>query len=141
MQGALQASGRRIYFFGALGGCCSATTRASSPARSSSSRRTSTSSLFMQGAVVASLLLGAMVGAALAGPGSDRLGRRRLIMIAAVTFTVGAIAASAAPSAWALVGARFVLGLAVAVPLWWCRSTSRRSRPPGCAARSARSTS
>jgi MFS family permease len=32
---------------------------------------------FMQGAVVAALLLGAMVGAGFAGPMSDRLGRRR----------------------------------------------------------------
>ena len=82
---------------------------------------------------MASLLLGAMVGAALAGPGSDRLGRRRLIMIAAVTFTVGAIAASAAPSAWALVGARFVLGLAVGcaalvVPLYLSEIAPTRMR-------------
>ena len=49
-------------------------------------------SSFMQGAVVAALLLGAMIGAAVAGPMSDRLGRRRLIMIAAVTFTIGASA-------------------------------------------------
>jgi MFS transporter, SP family, sugar:H+ symporter len=73
-----------------------------------------------------------MVGAALAGPGSDRLGRR-LIMIAAVTFTVGAIAASAAPSAWALVGARFVLGLAVGcaalvVPLYLSEIAPTRMR-------------
>jgi SP family sugar:H+ symporter-like MFS transporter len=44
---------------------------------------------------------------------SDRLGRRRLIIIAAVTLTVGAIGAAGAPSAGALVAARFVLGLAV----------------------------
>jgi sugar porter (SP) family MFS transporter len=88
---------------------------------------------FMQGAVVASLLLGAMVGAALAGPLSDRLGRRRLIMIAAVTFTIGALGAAAAPSAWALVGARFVLGLAVGcaalvVPLYLSEVAPTRMR-------------
>jgi MFS transporter, SP family, sugar:H+ symporter len=63
--------------------------------------------------VVAALLLGAMVGAALAGPLSDRMGRRRLIMIAGITFTVGALAAAVAPDAWTLVAARFVIGLAV----------------------------
>jgi MFS transporter, SP family, sugar:H+ symporter len=68
---------------------------------------------FMQGAVVAALLLGAMLGAGLAGPLSDRMGRRRLIILAAVTFTVGALAAAVAPSAWTLVAARFVIGLAV----------------------------
>ena len=62
---------------------------------------------------MAALLLGAMVGAGLAGPLSHRMGRRRLIIIAAVTFTVGALIAAAAPSAGVLVAARFVLGLAV----------------------------
>jgi SP family sugar:H+ symporter-like MFS transporter len=41
------------------------------------------------------------------------MGRRRLIMIAAVTFTVGALGAAVAPSAWTLVAARFVIGVAV----------------------------
>jgi sugar porter (SP) family MFS transporter len=68
---------------------------------------------FMQGAVVAALLLGAMIGAGFAGPMSDRMGRRRLIMLAAITFTIGALGAAAAPSAGALVAARFVIGLAV----------------------------
>lgn len=62
---------------------------------------------------MAGLLLGAMVGAALAGPLSDRLGRRRLILIAAVIFTIGALGAAFAPTTGVLVGARFVLGLAV----------------------------
>jgi sugar porter (SP) family MFS transporter len=67
----------------------------------------------MQGAVVASLLLGAMVGAGMAGRLADRVGRRRLILLAAVTFAVGALGSALAPSAWVLVGFRFVLGLAV----------------------------
>ncbi len=46
---------------------------------------------FLSGTVVASLLLGAAAGAALAGPLSDSLGRRNLILIAAVTFSIWAI--------------------------------------------------
>jgi sugar porter (SP) family MFS transporter len=133
MQGALQASGRRIYFFGALGGLLFGYDTGVISGAILFITEDFGLSPFMQGAVVASLLLGAMVGAALAGPGSDRLGRRRLIMIAAVTFTVGAIAASAAPSAWALVGARFVLGLAVGcaalvVPLYLSEIAPTRMR-------------
>ena len=68
---------------------------------------------FLEGLVVASLLLGAAIGAACAGPLSDRLGRRNLILIAAVTFTVGAIGAALAPGVGTLVLFRVVLGLAV----------------------------
>jgi MFS transporter, SP family, sugar:H+ symporter len=68
---------------------------------------------FLEGLVVASLLLGAAIGAACAGPLSDRLGRRNLILIAAVTFTVGAIGAALAPNVGILVLFRIVLGLAV----------------------------
>jgi sugar porter (SP) family MFS transporter len=68
---------------------------------------------FLEGLVVASLLLGAAIGAACAGPLSDRLGRRNLILIAAITFTVGAIGAALAPGVGTLVLFRVVLGLAV----------------------------
>ena len=54
-----------------------------------------------------------MVGAACAGRLSDRLGRRKLIIIAAVVFTAGAILAALAPSVAVLVAARFIIGLAV----------------------------
>jgi MFS transporter, SP family, sugar:H+ symporter len=68
---------------------------------------------FLQGAIVAALLLGAMIGAAVAGRLSDRLGRKRLIIIAAVVFTAGALLAALAPTVAILVAARFILGLAV----------------------------
>jgi MFS transporter, SP family, sugar:H+ symporter len=110
---ALQASGRRIFFFGALGGLLFGYDTGVISGAILFVKKDFGLSPFMQGAVVAALLLGAMVGAALAGPLSDRLGRRRLIMIAAITFTVGALAAAAAPNAGILVAARFVLGLAV----------------------------
>src|ERR671916_1189142 len=68
---------------------------------------------FLEGLVVASLLLGAAAGAASAGPLSDRLGRRNLIVIAAILFTIGAIGAALAPNVGVLILFRVVLGLAV----------------------------
>jgi sugar porter (SP) family MFS transporter len=68
---------------------------------------------FLEGLVVASLLLGAAAGAGSAGPLSDRLGRRNLILIAAVIFSIGAIGAGLAPGVPTLVLFRVVLGIAV----------------------------
>jgi sugar porter (SP) family MFS transporter len=68
---------------------------------------------FLSGAIVAGLLLGAMVGAACAGRLSDRVGRRRLIIVAAVVFTAGSLLAAFAPTVWVLIAARFIIGLAV----------------------------
>ena len=68
---------------------------------------------FLEGLVVASLLLGAAAGAASAGPLSDRLGRRNLIIIAGILFTLGAIGAALSPNVGILVLFRVVLGLAV----------------------------
>ena len=68
---------------------------------------------FLEGLVVASLLLGAAAGAGSAGPLSDRLGRRNLILIAAVVFSIGAIGAGLAPGVGTLVLFRVVLGIAV----------------------------
>jgi len=68
---------------------------------------------FLEGMVVASLLLGAAAGAASAGPLSDRLGRRNVLIIAAILFTIGAIGAALAPNVGILVLFRVVLGLGV----------------------------
>jgi MFS transporter, SP family, sugar:H+ symporter len=108
-----QVNGRKIFFFGALGGLLFGYDTGVISGAILFITKDFGLSPFMQGAIVAALLLGAMVGAALAGPLSDRMGRKRLIMIAGITFTIGALAAAAAPSAWPLVGARFVIGLAV----------------------------
>src|SRR4051812_8900580 len=106
-------TGRKIYFFGALGGLLFGYDTGVISGAILFIKKDFTVSPFVEGAIVAGLLLGAMIGAALAGRLADRLGRRRLIMIAAVVFAVGAIGAAAAPSAGVLVGFRFVLGLAV----------------------------
>src|SRR4051795_2690962 len=57
---------------------------------------------FGQQAVVASLLLGAVVGALCSGRLTDGLGRRVTLLIAAAMFAAGAIASALSPSAAAL---------------------------------------
>ncbi|WP_432520708.1 sugar porter family MFS transporter [Kineococcus sp. SYSU DK006] len=66
-----------------------------------------------QEVVVSAILVGAMAGAVGGGALSNRFGRRRVVMVVAVVFGVGAVAAALAPGTASLVAARFVLGLAV----------------------------
>jgi len=69
----------------------------------------------MEEVVVSAVLLGSLVGAAGGGVLADRLGRRRLLMITAVVFGLGAIVAALAPSvAWLIVG-RITAGAAIGV--------------------------
>jgi MFS transporter, SP family, galactose:H+ symporter len=68
---------------------------------------------FEQGLVVSVLLFGAMIGAFLASRPADRYGRRSTLAVIAVIYTVGIVAAAAAPSFGVLLGARFVMGLGV----------------------------
>jgi SP family sugar:H+ symporter-like MFS transporter len=110
---ALRSGGRRVYFFGALGGLLFGYDTGVISGALLFIKEDFKVSPFLEGAIVAGLLLGAMIGAALAGPLSDRLGRRRLIIAAAVTFTVGALGAALSPGVWTLIAFRFVLGLAV----------------------------
>jgi sugar porter (SP) family MFS transporter len=70
-------------------------------------------SSFLQGVIVSVLLVGAVTGAITGGPLSDRLGRRPVVLLAAIIFAVGAIAAALAPNALVLIFARFILGLGV----------------------------
>ena len=65
------------------------------------------------GFMTAAVPLGALAAASIAGPISDRFGRRRALMSAAVLFTAGALVASAITAVWMLVLARLVLGLAI----------------------------
>jgi MFS transporter, SP family, sugar:H+ symporter len=119
----LRPSGRIIYFFGALGGLLFGyDTGVISGALLFIPKDFALSS-FLQGAIVSGLLLGAMVGSAGAGRLSDRLGRRKLIILAAVVFTGGAVLAAVAPTVSVLVAARFIIGLgvgsaALVVPLY-----------------------
>ncbi|HVY79240.1 MAG TPA: sugar porter family MFS transporter [Solirubrobacterales bacterium] len=70
---------------------------------------------FAQGLVVAAVPIGAIAGAAIAGPAADRYGRRLMILVAAIVFIVGALGSAAAQGVELLVGARVVIGVAIGV--------------------------
>src|SRR3954449_6758354 len=100
---ALRPSGRAIYFFGALGGLLFGYDTGVISGALLFIPDDFKLTPFLQGAIVGSLLLGAMVGAAFAGRLSDRLGRRSLIIAAGVIFTGGALLAALAPSVAVLI--------------------------------------
>jgi MFS transporter, SP family, sugar:H+ symporter len=110
---ALRPTGRTIYFFGALGGLLFGYDTGVISGALLFIPNSFKLTPFTTGAIVAGLLLGAMVGSASAGRMADRMGRRRLIMIAAVVFTVGSLLAAVAPTVGILIAARFIIGLAV----------------------------
>ena len=66
-----------------------------------------------QQTVVGSLLVGAVLGALIAGPLTDRLGRRIAIIAAAIVFALGSLAVALATGTGTLVVARFALGVAI----------------------------
>ncbi len=111
--GTTRVSGRAIYFFGALGGLLFGYDTGVISGALLFIPNDFKLTPFLTGAIVAGLLLGAMIGAAGAGRMADSWGRRRLIMAAAVVFTVGSILAAVAPTVWVLIAARVIIGLAV----------------------------
>ncbi len=68
---------------------------------------------FNEQAYVGSLLIGAVVGAILAGFSADAISRRRTKIVAGCVYVLGALGSALSQTAPELIGARFVLGLAV----------------------------
>ncbi|NEG69539.1 sugar porter family MFS transporter [Bifidobacterium choloepi] len=102
-----------VYFFGALGGLLFGyDTGVISGAILFIENQMNLGS-WQQGWVVSAVLVGAMLGAAFIGPLSDRLGRRKLLLIAAVIFVVGALGSAFSPEFWSLILFRIILGVAV----------------------------
>lgn len=67
------------------------------------------------GWITSSVMLGAIIGGALAGTLSDKLGRRKMILISAIIFVIGSILSGIAPNDGViyLILVRIILGLAV----------------------------
>jgi SP family galactose:H+ symporter-like MFS transporter len=65
--------------------------------------------------IVSSMMVGAAVGAALAAWLSVHFGRKRSLIFSASLFVIGSLICAAAWSPAALIGARFVLGLAIGI--------------------------
>ncbi len=68
---------------------------------------------YTEGLVVSSMLVGAIVGAGLSGPLSEKLGRRRLVFMISIVFIIGALFLALAPTMEILVLGRVIIGLAV----------------------------
>lgn len=85
------------------------------------------------GFMTAAVPLGAMVAASVAGPITDRFGRRSVLMAAAFLFAVGALMAAIINTVMLLIVARFLLGIAigmaaVAAPLYIAECAPLKSR-------------
>ena len=65
--------------------------------------------------VVSAVLIGATIGAITSARLTDALGRRAVLLVAAASFGIGAIASALAPNVELLVSARLLIGLAIGV--------------------------
>jgi sugar porter (SP) family MFS transporter len=63
--------------------------------------------------VVSGVLLGATIGAIIGGRLADRFGRRRILLVTATIFGVGALASALSPSPAILIISRIALGVAI----------------------------
>src|SRR3712207_1682875 len=90
------SSNALVYFFGALGGMLFGYDTGVISGAILFIEADLGLNAFSLGLVVSSLLLGAMAGAGIDGPLSARLGRRRIILIAAINLTVGVAVGAAA---------------------------------------------
>ncbi|MFA6142656.1 MAG: sugar porter family MFS transporter [Candidatus Omnitrophota bacterium] len=65
--------------------------------------------------VVSAVLLGAVIGAALSGALADRFGRKKVIIVVAFLFAIGAMGAALAPSIAVIIIFRLMIGVAIGV--------------------------
>lgn len=106
-------SPRLIYFFGALGGLLFGYDTGVISGAILYVKRTLDLTALEEGMVVSSVLLGAMIGAMSIGPLSDKFGRKKMVMFAALIFLIGSLGSAFSPEFITLVLSRVVLGIAV----------------------------
>ena len=69
----------------------------------------------LQGIVVSSVLIGAVIGAATNGILADIFGRKKIIIATAIIFIIGSILCGFAPNVYVLIISRIFVGLAVGI--------------------------
>lgn len=69
----------------------------------------------MQELIVSSVLLGAMVSSLLSGQLTDRLGRRRVLLVVSALFIIGTLLASVATSVLGIMFGRLIIGFAIGI--------------------------
>lgn len=69
----------------------------------------------LESGVVSAVLVGGMVGPFVSGPLTDRLGRKKINIIASLIFVIGSILVAVAPSVAILIVGRLLLGLAIGI--------------------------
>ncbi|MEO6908017.1 MAG: sugar porter family MFS transporter [Abditibacteriaceae bacterium] len=69
----------------------------------------------MEEVVVSAVLVGSLIGAIIGGSLADRLGRRKLLIVTAIVFGLGAIGASISPGVAWLICARVIAGIAIGI--------------------------
>jgi SP family galactose:H+ symporter-like MFS transporter len=69
----------------------------------------------MQELVVSAVLIGAVIGAIVGGILADRFGRRRMIILAGIIFTLSAIGTALAPNINTLIAGRIIVGIAIGI--------------------------
>ncbi|WP_367342382.1 sugar porter family MFS transporter [Limosilactobacillus sp.] len=104
-----------IYTFGALGGLLFGYDIASVSGAILFIQKQLNLSSWEQGMVVSSVLIGAIIGALGTSKFLDKYGRRKLLIWAALIFTVGALGSGFAPEYWTLLVTRVILGIGVGI--------------------------
>ncbi|WP_270572581.1 sugar porter family MFS transporter [Bacillus glycinifermentans] len=122
-----------LYFFGALGGVLYGYDTGVISGAILFMKEELGLNAFTEGLVVSSILIGAMFGSGLSGKLTDRFGRRKAIMSAALLFCIGGLGTALAPTMEYMVAFRIVLGLAVGcsttiVPLYLSELAPKESR-------------
>ncbi|MFB5192153.1 sugar porter family MFS transporter [Alicyclobacillus fastidiosus] len=102
-----------IYFFGALGGLLFGYDTGVISGAILFIKKALHLNSYTEGLVVSGILVGAIIGSAISGPLMDKLGRKKVVMIAAAIFCIGAIGSAFSASTAMLILFRVVLGLAV----------------------------
>ncbi|MFC7395536.1 sugar porter family MFS transporter [Scopulibacillus cellulosilyticus] len=102
-----------IYFFGALGGLLFGYDTGVISGAILFIKKDLHLTSWTEGIVVSSILFGCMIGAAFSGALSDRWGRRKVVILAAAVFCIGALGTALAPNTGVLIAFRIILGIAV----------------------------